>query len=92
MRSVCWDSRLCDWALDAFCFVHQHLLELGVSSRDSTYLRGVIEGEGGLTLDVVVSPASQRVVRADKDLSTSFSAIGEPPISLAGTDILTAPR
>lgn len=49
-----------------------------------TYLRGVVEGERGLAFDVVVPSLSERVVRADDDLSALFSPIVRLPFRLAG--------
>ena len=69
MRSLCWDSRTWERTAEAFYVgisscVHIHHSFPG----PATYLCYVIESEGALALNVVVSPIIERVVLADQSL------------------------
>lgn len=60
--------------------------------RAGTYLSYVIESEGALAVNIVVSPIIERIVLADQDLKArSDITLLEKPL-LAGTNAVAAPR
>ena len=75
-----------------FLYAHQFLCGNGSYRRAGTYLSYVIESEGALALNIVVSPIIERVVLADQDLKAKLDiTLLEQPL-LAGTNAVTAPR
>lgn len=65
MRSLCWDSRTWERTSEAFYVGINFCAEICSSGRAETYLGYVIESEGALALNIVVSPIIERVVLAD---------------------------
>ena len=68
MRSLCWDSRTWERTSEAFYFGINFCVGYHSFSAAGTYLCYVIESEGALALNIVVSPIIERIVLADQHL------------------------
>ena len=75
-----------------FLYSCQSLCGNSRSRRAGTYLCYVIESEGALALNIVVSPIIERIVLADQDLKVRLDVTLLEYLPLAGTNAVAAPR